>query len=151
MKQNFSFILILNLLFIYVGSNYGRCDAPTTYKSYYYYTVFLTKPEKAPDDFYLVLTGNEHGLYGGESHKKTDCKPIVRFELYSDSQNKPTIKRVFVTYYDFMDAINSDQPAHNVRVKAGDQYIRLSKIFVREFRNGFAGRALNKIVAAGTH
>jgi hypothetical protein len=121
----------------------GRCDLATQYKNYYYYTVYLTEPEKTPADFHLVLTGNRHSLYGGKPSKRTCNEPIIRFEPYQQPNRDPQL--AFVQYQDFLDAINSDQPAHSVRVRSGDRYITLSKIFVRAFRNGQAGQALNKI------
>lgn len=137
------------VLTAYVSSVYGKCDLPTKYKSCYYYMIFVTKPEKMPGNFYLVLTKNKHSLYGGECHRKTNDEPIILFKSYDATKDPLSRSRAFVHYEDFMDAINSDQPAHNVRVRSGDHYITLSKVAAREFRNGLAGRVLNKIVDAG--
>ena len=137
---------LLMLGVLYTPYYFARCDIPTYYKNCYYYTVYLTKPEKAPDNFYLVLTSNQHSLYGGQRHKRMATEPLIHFEQYKQTQKKSASNLAFVQYQDFMDAINSDQPAHNVRVRAGDHYITLSKIFVREFRNGIAGKTLNKII-----
>ncbi len=41
-----------------------------------------------------------------------------------------------------MSAIDSDQPAHNVRVRAQDSLITLSKPLVRDLREGIARQTL---------
>ncbi len=138
------------LTIAYAPFIYSKCELPTIYKSYYSYTVFLTKPDKAADDFFLVLTKNKHSLYTGQSHRRMCDEPIIRFKRYNPIQHASNSSQALVHYHDFMDAINSDQPAHNVRVRSDDHYITLSKIFVREFRNGLAGRTLNRLVHAIT-
>ena len=140
---------LLSLSTISASGIYGKCELPTAYKSLYYYTVFLTKPEKTADNFYLVLTKNNHSLYGGQCRLRKNCEPIIRFENYNAAHDSLSSQRSFVHYRDFSDAINSDQPAHNVRIRAGDRYITLTKITAREFRNGLAGHVLNTIVQAG--
>ena len=140
--------IMLGLLTISTVSCSAKCDAPTIYKTYHYFTVYLAKPEKTPENFYLVLTKNKHNRYGGQCHDRLHCEPIIRFEQYNKSKAPSNQSLAFVQYSDLMDAINSDQPAHNVRVRSGDHYITLSKLFVREFRNGLASGALARIIHA---
>lgn len=125
-----------------------KCDKPTNYKTYYSYTIFLTKPDKQPKNFYLVLTSTPHKLFGGMPHIRNKNEPLISFAPYKGTIDKSNQKIAFVEYQDFIDAINSDQPAHNVRVRSGEQYITLSKIVTREFRNGYAKKTLEKIAHA---
>ena len=117
MNQKKLVIIALGLLTIYGSFSNAKCDRPTAYKSSHYYTVYLTKPETTPDNFYLVLIGNNHSLYGGQAHTRINNEPIIEFKHYR-SKNFLNPKLAFVHYRDFMDAINSDQPAHNVRVRS---------------------------------
>ena len=149
MNQKCVFSIMVGSLTIIAAPCNAKCDAPTVYKTCHYYTVFLTRPDKSPENFYVVLTKDKHARYGGQCHQRLHCEPIIRFEQFDKSSSSKNQGLAFVHYNDFMDAINSDQPAHNVRVRSKDTYITLSKVFAREFRNGLAGSVLNKIVHAG--
>lgn len=146
---------LLTFCSLYIQLSYAdctksiKCDKPTNYKTYYSYTIYLTKPDKQPKNFYLVLTSTPHKLFGGEPHKRGKNEPLIHFAQYEKPIDRSNPKIALVGYQDFIDAINSDQPAHNVRVRAGEQYITLSKIVSREFRNGYAKKTLEKIALAG--
>ena len=72
---------------------------------------------------------------------------VILFDYYSGDIKALDKNQAAIHYLDFIDALNSDQPAHNVRVRSGDRYITLSKIFVREFRNGFALGQLTELMS----
>jgi hypothetical protein len=129
---------------------FTKCNKPTAYKSYYSYIIYLTKQDKQLDNFFLVLTKTPHGLFGGEPHKRTKNEPLIRFEQYKKTIDPSNPHIVCVDYGDFIKAIHSDQPSHNIRIPSGERYITLSKIMAREFRNGIAQKTLEKIVQAGT-
>lgn len=134
----------LLVLLLYNPYFYAHCNKPTVYKSAHYYTIYVNGPIKEAESCTIVLTSNKHGLFGGEYHKKTNNEPLILFKKFNP-QEVPNHKNLaFVQYQDFIEALDSDQPAHNVRVRSGDRYITLNKMCVRELRNGFAGKTLKK-------
>jgi hypothetical protein len=146
---------LLTFCSLYIPLSYAdctkptKCDKPTNYKTYYSYTIFLTKPDKQPHNFYLVLTSTPHKLFGGQPHVRNKEEPLIHFAQYKKNIDNSNPKIAFVEYQDFIDAINSDQPAHNIRIRSEERYITLSKIVAREFRNGYAKKTLEKIAHAG--
>jgi len=140
MKIKYMLLIGSGILGLATSMLYPRCNCPTWYKGFYSYTVYLTEPSSSPTDFYCVLTKNRHGLYGGQPQRRYDNEPLtlfITFDIPVDKQN-----HALVHYNDLMSAIDSDQPAHNVRVRAKDSLITLSKPLVRDLREGVARQAL---------
>lgn len=137
---------LLTLYSLHTTNSYAECKKPTNYKTYYSYTIYYATPKDQPNALYLVLTKTPRGLFGGAPHRRKKNEPLIHFEQYKKPLDKSNTKIACVDYGDFIKAINSDQPAHNIRIPSGEQYITLSKIIAREFRNGHAQKGLERII-----
>lgn len=146
MKINSTLLIGAVILVLATSMLYPRCNCPTWYKGFYSYTVFLTEPTSSPTDFYYILTKNRHGLYGGEPQKRYDDEPLTLFSIVDATDHIDKQSHAFVHYNDFMSAIDSDQPAHNVRVRAQDNLITLCKPLVRDFREGYARQTIEDYI-----
>jgi hypothetical protein len=142
MKIKYMLITGISILTLATSTLYPRCNCPTWYKGFYTYKVYLTKPTNSPTDFYCVLTKNRHGLYGGQPQRRYDNEPLTLFSTIASTDHIDKQCHAFVHYNDLMSAIDSDQPAHNVRVRAQDSLITLSKPLVRDLREGIARQTL---------
>jgi len=144
MNIKYMLLIVMGMLGLPISLLYPRCNCPTWYKGFYSYTVFLTKPTNSPNDFYCILTKNRHGLYGGQPQKRYNDEPLTLFSTIGSTDHVDKQCHAFVHYNDLIHAIDSDQPAHNVRVRAQDSLITLCKPLVRDLREGYARKTLEE-------
>jgi hypothetical protein len=139
------------LLYITIGmasfsalTLHPKCHCQKQYKGVYSYTLYFIKPTNPLDDLYCVLTKNSHGYYDGQPNIRGGSEQRVLCTTIDTSLDQHN--HAFVRYNDLMRAIDSDQPAHNVRVIAQHDVITLSKPLVRSLRQSSTRRMIEGYV-----
>lgn len=115
-------------------------------KQYNHYTIYVTQSEQANADYLLILSRNHHNCWGGQQRHRLPGESVIGFDWFSPTQDFHNSDHVTVSYKDFVQALDSNQPSHNVRVFIGNRPILLTKIMVRQFRNGPAAKDFNNFI-----
>lgn len=124
----------------------STCPIKDAGHGYNHYTIYLKLSDDKEGEIFLVLTRAHYNTWGGQQRRRLPDEPILSFEFIKNPLNICSDDQVMVSYHNFADAIESDQPSHNVRVFIGNTPILLSKIIVRQFRNGLAGKRLSQLL-----